>query len=94
MILAWTETALAQRFEQLDHIAQDRPSSAIAMDERIEGSTVHLVDHPELGRRGRVRGTRELVIPGTPFIAVYRVRGERIEILHLLHGAQQWPRQP
>lgn len=91
MILVWTEQALAQRFEQLDFIAQDSPAAAITMDERIEHSTAGLQDHPERGRPGRVAGTRELVIPRTPFIAVYRLRGERIEILRLLHGAQKWP---
>jgi toxin ParE1/3/4 len=50
-----------------------------------------LRQHPKLGRPGRVKGTRELVISGTPFIAVYRLKGtQRIEIIRLLHGLQQW----
>jgi toxin ParE1/3/4 len=39
-----------------------------------------------------VKTTRELVISRTSFIAAYRVKGERIEILRVLHGSQQWPR--
>jgi hypothetical protein len=45
-----------------------------------------------MGREGRVKGTRELVIGRSPFIAVYRIKGKRIEILRILHGAQQWPK--
>ena len=76
---------------QLDYIALDKPTAAIDMDERIESQTSLLLDHPNLGRKGRVKGTRELIIAGTPFIAVYRLLGGRIEIFRFLHGAQQWP---
>jgi toxin ParE1/3/4 len=91
LILEWSEEANAARFAQLDYIAQDKPAAAIDMDERIERQTERLLDHPNLGRKGRVKGTRELVITGSPFIAAYRVLGERIEIFRFLHGAQQWP---
>jgi toxin ParE1/3/4 len=52
-----------------------------------------LAQHPLMGREGRVVGTRELVIGGSPFIAVYRVKKTRVEILRLLHGARRWPRE-
>lgn len=91
MILEWTEAALEARFAQLDFIALDKPAAALDMDERIERQTELLLDHPNLGRKGRVKGTRELVIAGTPFIAVYRLLGERVEIFRFLHGARQWP---
>jgi len=44
-----------------------------------------------MGRPGRKKGTRELVISRTPFVVVYRAKGPRIEIIRLLHGAQRWP---
>ena len=52
-----------------------------------------LADHPEAGRRGRLGGTRELVIPRTAFLPIYRIdrEAQTVEILRLLHGAQQWP---
>lgn len=63
------------------------------MDTEIGQQASHLQDHPDPGRMGRVRGTRELVIQRTPFILVYRVRARtsRVGVLRVLHGAQQWP---
>ncbi len=46
---------------------------------------------PNIGRPGRLYGTRELVITGTPFIILYRVRDGVIEILRGIHGARRWP---
>jgi toxin ParE1/3/4 len=50
-----------------------------------------LADHPEIGRPGRIPGTRELVITNTPFVVPYRVRGDLIEVLSVFHGARRWP---
>jgi toxin ParE1/3/4 len=61
------------------------------MLERIFSAIEVLERHPEAGRRGRVPGTRELVILGTPFLVAYRVTGKGIDILALLHGARKWP---
>lgn len=93
MILVWLHIAIEERFEQLDYIAQDNPLAALSQDEEIERQTSLLVEQPEMGRVGRVKRTRELVIAHTPFIAVYRITEERIEILRFLHGAQKWPKR-
>jgi len=50
-----------------------------------------LAQHPKMGRPGRVKGTRELVISGTPFVVIYRLKARRVDIIRLLHSAQQWP---
>ncbi len=63
------------------------------MDRAIETAVARLADFPESAPQGRAPGTRELVVPGTPFIAVYRIAHGRVEILRLLHGAQMWPPQ-
>ena len=57
---------------------------------RIFSAVEVLERHPETGRRGRIAGTRELVILATPFVIAYRVRSN-IEVLALLHGARKWP---
>jgi len=47
--------------------------------------------NPALGKAGRVAKTRELVVAGTPYIVIYRVKDNRLEILRIFHGARQWP---
>jgi toxin ParE1/3/4 len=94
LIIAWLPEAHRNRFAQLDHIAQDNPLAAAGQDAEIEHQVDMLLQHPKIGRPGRIKGTRELVISRTPFIAVYRLKGtQRIEIIRLLHGAQQWPEE-
>jgi toxin ParE1/3/4 len=50
-----------------------------------------LPEHPEIGRPGRISGTRELVVRGTPFIVPYRTVGREIQVLRVYHGARKWP---
>jgi plasmid stabilization system protein ParE len=57
----------------------------------IRTGVEYLADHPDLGRAGRVRGTRELLIAGTPYIVAYRVVGNRLRILSVIHSARRWP---
>lgn len=91
-MIVWLSGAIADRDAQLDYIAQDNPSAAIEQGDKIASHVGKLADYPKLGRVGRKKGTRELVISGTPFIVVYRIQGEEtVQILRLLHGAQQWP---
>jgi toxin ParE1/3/4 len=92
VIVRWLKTARNNRFEQLDYIAADNPTAAARVDEEIERQTDLLAQFPKMGREGRVNGTRELVINRSPYIVVYRVKEDRIEIIRLLHGAQRWPK--
>ncbi|WP_082890188.1 type II toxin-antitoxin system RelE/ParE family toxin [Halotalea alkalilenta] len=93
MKVFWLAAALRDRDTQLEYIAAKDPLAAVTQGDRIQGQIDHLAEHPNLGREGRVSGTRELIIASTPFIAVYRVlpRAKRIELIRLLHGAQRWP---
>ena len=92
LILVWLPEASLERFKQLDYIAQDNPLAAADQDDEIERQVDALLQaHPKLGRAGRVKGTRELVISRTPFIVAYRLKAQRIEVIRFLHGAQRWP---
>jgi len=61
------------------------------MAERIQECVESLLDFPAIGHPGRLFGTRELVVTGTPFIVVYWVRGSAIQVLRVLHHARKWP---
>lgn len=93
MKLVWLARARANRTDAIAYLAGENPRAALDQLDEIERQTDMLMDYPEMGRVGRKRGTRELVLNRTPFIIVYRLRprAKRIEILRLLHGAQQWP---
>jgi len=91
MVLEWSVYALADREAIFDRIEADSPRAAVSVDDRIEARVEGLARFPEMGRPGRVEGTRELVISGTPYIAAYRHVGDTLRILRVLHGAQQWP---
>jgi toxin ParE1/3/4 len=81
-----------RRLEDIrERIAADNPTAAIRMIERIRAAVTRLAGSPALGRPGRVAGTRELVIPRTPYIVPYRVNGDVVQIITILHGAQRWP---
>lgn len=58
---------------------------------RISARVASLEQFPHLGRPGRKRDTRELILSGLPFLAVYRVREDVVEVVRILHGAQRWP---
>lgn len=75
-----------------DFIAQDNPKIAARVVRTIEKSTMRLGEFPLSGRRGAVETTRELVIPRLPYMAVYRLNDERIEIIAVFHAAQDKPR--
>ena len=72
-------------------IATENPTAASRMIERIRAAVTRLAASPALGRPGRVAGTRELVIPDTPYIVPYRAKGDVVQIITILHGAQRWP---
>ncbi|MCV9938685.1 type II toxin-antitoxin system RelE/ParE family toxin [Boseaceae bacterium BT-24-1] len=91
MRLVWAPFAFADRDEIFSYIEADNPKAAAEIDERIESAARRLLRFPESGRPGRVSGTRELVVPRTPFIAVYIVTSDKVRILRVLHGARMWP---
>ena len=91
-MIEWTEQAPLQLDHAHDYISlanSEEVAARITM--QIIASIQQLAAFPMSGRSGRVPGTRELVISNTPFIAAYAVDHDRIVILAVYHGAQQWP---
>ena len=91
MKIRYTRLALSDLEQTRAYIARDRPKAAEAVVERIRQAINGLSQFPQQGRVGRVKGTRELVVPGTPFVVPYRIADERIDILAVMHGARAWP---
>jgi toxin ParE1/3/4 len=88
----WSPEAIADLAALRAYIEQDDPSAG----QRVALHIIHnvetlLLNSLEMGRPGRVPGTRELVIPRTPYIVPYRLAGNTIQILRVYHGARRWP---
>lgn len=91
MKLTWSAFALSDRDAIFTYIEADNPAAAVLIDERIAAAARRLLDFPASGRLGRIAGTRELGINGTPYIAAYAVAETTVRILRVLHGSQEWP---
>lgn len=85
--LRWTRTALRSVDEIAACIAQDNPARATSFAIELKQTTERLRSFPGMGRAGRVPGTRELVLHKN-YIAIYRVKGEAVEILRIHHVAR------
>ncbi len=90
MELHWTLEAIQDREAIYDYIEADNPAAALALDELFAEKAGHMVDHPGLGRLGRVAGTRELVAHRN-YILVYDVVDDVVRVLRVLHAARQRP---
>jgi toxin ParE1/3/4 len=91
MKFEWRPLAETDLAEIVSYIADDNAQAAYGVAEAIERQAEMLLVHPRMGRRGRVKGTRELVIPDTPYILAYLATDKAITILRILHGARKWP---
>ncbi len=91
MIVRYTRQAVAELDEARAYIARERPRAAAEMVRRVREAIDGLRRFPERGRSGREPGTRELVVPRTPFVVPYRNSGREIQILAVLHGRRDWP---
>ena len=91
MQIRWLEDAVLDLQELYQYIFYDSPQAAKRVTKRIQQAINILAEQPYIGRAGRVHGTRELIISGTPYIVPYRVKMNKLEILRVLHGAMQWP---
>ncbi|MGH2366039.1 MAG: type II toxin-antitoxin system RelE/ParE family toxin [Chloroflexota bacterium] len=91
MPVRWLRRALRNLEDVYDFIAEDNHAAASAAVARLYEAASQLDSFLALGRPGRVVGTRELVVPGTPYIIPYRVRDREVEVLAVLHTSRRWP---
>ncbi|MGI9284960.1 MAG: type II toxin-antitoxin system RelE/ParE family toxin [Pseudomonadales bacterium] len=91
MRIRWTEPAAEGLQDIQDAIARDNPRAAFEVTQRIRVAVGNLIEHPRMGREGRVRGTYELVIHGIPYVVPYRIKKKEIQILSVYHTSRKWP---
>jgi len=92
MPIVWTAPARAQLADLYAYISESSIDAADNQAAILLNATNSLTGFPGMGRPGRRRGTRELLVSGTPYIVAYRIRDSTIRILAVIHGARRWPR--
>jgi plasmid stabilization system protein ParE len=90
-IVRWTRRATLRLDQIGGHIQSDNPAAASRVIARIISAVDNLSEQPNLGRPGRIPGTRELVFADIPYIVAYRVTTTAVEVVTVMHGAQRWP---
>jgi toxin ParE1/3/4 len=94
MRLRWTAPAAEDLYTITRYIRRDKPDAARSVARTIYDGCESLISSPHRGRRGKQPGTRELVFSPLPYLAVYRVTEDTVEILHIWHAAQRRPWRP
>jgi len=91
MRVRWTTPAANDLYNIVQHIQQDDPAAAAEVAKTLYDGCGSLRNFPNRGRKGRIERSRELVFPGLPYIVVYQVHDQVVELLRIYHGAQDWP---
>jgi toxin ParE1/3/4 len=89
-MVRWLLRSVIDLENVFEYISTNNPEAARSEINQILDTVGLLDSNPSMGRPGRVPGTRELVVAGTPYIVAYRAKRRSIEILRVLHGAQKW----
>jgi addiction module RelE/StbE family toxin len=90
--IVWSPRAIEHLAQLRADIARDNPKAANQIAAQLLQAVERLTEWPSLGRPGRGAGTRELVVPGMPYVIPYRLRGDRLEVISVFHGRQKWPK--
>ena len=93
MTIVWSPRAIEHLAHLRAYIAQDSPKAANRIGGTLLEAVERLAELPSLGRPGRVAGTQELVVPGTPYVIPYRLRGDRLEVIAVFDRRQKWPKR-
>jgi toxin ParE1/3/4 len=91
MRICWTLTAAADLQQINDYLKDHHPRYRQPTMRKMYATIQSLKDWPHRGPMGREEDTRELSFPPLPYVAVYRVKDESIEVLRIYHGAQERP---
>jgi toxin ParE1/3/4 len=91
MQIRWSTAASQDLFRIIEYIRRENPPAAEPVANTIYEDVGSLRSFPYRGRKRRLEGTRELPVQSLPFLIMYRVLLDRVEIAGAIHGAQRWP---
>jgi addiction module RelE/StbE family toxin len=90
MRIRWQDDAIDDLIQVRRFIAMDNPSAAARVADRIRSAVSELADQAGMGRPGRIPGTREKVLADIPYIITYRVEGNSVVMLRIMHTSRKW----
>lgn len=91
MQVKWLRRALRNLEQARNYVFQENPTTAQELIIKIQNAANQLQKYPFMGKNGRVEGTRELIISNSPYILIYRVKEESVEVLRILHTSKRYP---
>jgi addiction module RelE/StbE family toxin len=91
MQIKWLRQALRNLEQAHNYILKENPTAAQELILKIQNAASQLENYPFMGKSGRVEGTRELIISNSPYIIIYRIQEESVEILRVLHTSKRYP---
>ncbi|MFM6756635.1 MAG: type II toxin-antitoxin system RelE/ParE family toxin [Dolichospermum sp.] len=91
MQVKWLRRALRNLEQARNYVFQENPTAAQELIIKIQNAANQLQNYPFMGKNGRVEGTRELIISNSPYILIYRVKEESVEVLRILHTSKCYP---
>ncbi|MFN5954008.1 MAG: type II toxin-antitoxin system RelE/ParE family toxin [Dolichospermum sp.] len=91
MQVKWLKWALRNLEQARNYVFQDNPTAAQELIIKIQNAANQLQKYPFMGKNGRVEGTKELIISNSPYILIYRVKEESVEVLRILHTSKRYP---
>jgi len=91
MNVIWSAASVRHLQEVVDYLQGESSAGAISTRRRILDTVRRIGQMHYSGRIGRVDGTREAVVPRSPYIVAYQISAQAVEILGIWHGARQWP---
>jgi toxin ParE1/3/4 len=86
--LVFADPAARDLADIIDYISLDNPDAAEKVYRAIAAVAARLNDFPEMGRPGRLAGTREVAVPSLPYLVVYEATRDLVTILAVFHGAR------
>lgn len=92
MKAVWTRAAIRDLTQIREYIARENPGAAREIALKIVDATERIIQFPEVGRIGRVKGTRESIVPGTPYLIIYRMKKKAIHFISVRDGRTDWPK--
>ncbi|MDK2407957.1 type II toxin-antitoxin system mRNA interferase toxin, RelE/StbE family [Aphanizomenon sp. PH219] len=91
MRVKWLRQALRNLKQAHNYVFPENPTAAQELILKIQNAANQLENYPFMGKSGRVDGTRELIISNSPYMIIYRVKEETVEILRILHTSKRYP---